>query len=72
ATPSLEKIEKILANLTKITTSWADDQGTLNCMINQLKDIVTKINEGKGSLGQLVNDPGLYKDLRQAVSGTRN
>lgn len=70
ATPSLEEIEKILANLTKITTSWADDQGTLNCMINQLKDIVTKINEGKGSLGQLVNDPGLYKDLRQAVSGT--
>ena len=70
ATPSLEDIQKILANLNKITASWADEQGTLNRMVNQLKDITTKINEGQGSLGKLVNDPALYNDLRQAISGT--
>lgn len=70
AAPSLEDVQKILANLAKFTTSLADETGDLNRTINQLSEITTKINAGKGSLGMLVNDPRLYKDLRQAVSGT--
>ncbi|MFP3868265.1 MAG: MlaD family protein [Desulfobacteraceae bacterium] len=70
ATPSLENLQNILANLNKITASWADERGTLNRMIKQLNEITVKINEGQGSLGMLVNDPGIYNDLRKAIAGT--
>lgn len=34
----------------------------------QLQQILTKINNGQGSLGKLVNDPGLYNNL-ESLSG---
>lgn len=34
----------------------------------QLQEILVKINNGKGSLGKLVNDPGLYDNL-ESLSG---
>lgn len=69
AGPSIEDIQEILANLSKITTNLADEQGDLNRLFAQLGDISAKINAGQGSLGKLVNDPELYNDLSQAISG---
>ena len=32
-------------------------------------DILEKVNNGTGTLGALVNDPGLYEDARALVGG---
>lgn len=37
-----------------------------------LESITGKIDKGDGSLGQLINDPTLYKDLKDTVSSTKS
>ena len=38
-----------------------------NSAIHKVDSIVTKINDGEGSIGRLLNDDQLYKDLDEAV-----
>jgi phospholipid/cholesterol/gamma-HCH transport system substrate-binding protein len=38
----------------------------------RLEAILAKVDEGQGSLGRLVNDPGLYDDLRTLSASYRN
>src|SRR5258706_2838984 len=52
-----------LADLVQKTTST---MGELQATAVQLKEIGTKINSGEGSLGALVNDKKLYRDLDSA------
>ena len=63
AGPSLEDLQKILHNLATFTDSLAEQgrgfEENFRCKSRQ---IVTKINAGKGSLGLLVNDPKLYQE----------
>jgi phospholipid/cholesterol/gamma-HCH transport system substrate-binding protein len=60
-TTSLNNLETAtgkFANL-KLDETLASLQGT----INQLNDVVKKVNSKDGSLGLLMNDPKLYKNL---------
>lgn len=43
--------------------------GQLNQAITELKQILEKINNGTGTLSALINDPGLYDELRALVGG---
>jgi phospholipid/cholesterol/gamma-HCH transport system substrate-binding protein len=43
-------------------------EGGLSKTIDQVLEIMTKINQGKGTVGLLVNDPKLYKETTQAVT----
>lgn len=38
----------------------------------RLEAILAKVDDGQGSLGRLVNDPGLYEDLRTLAASYRN
>ena len=63
-----EKINSVVTNLDKTTTklSELDLQKTLTTLdqtINELKLMVSKFNNDKGSLGLLLNDPTLYRNL---------
>jgi len=63
-----EKINNVVSNLDKATTNLAalDLQKTLTTLdatINDLKAMTAKFNDNKGSLGLLMNDPSLYKNL---------
>lgn len=72
AAPSLENIQKVLVNLEKLTEDLADPKGSFNQALTQIRETMTKINQGVGSLGLLVNDPTLYKEAAQAlVSGRK-
>jgi len=63
-----EKINSVVSNLDQATAKLAalDLQKTLTTLdatINDLKAMTAKFNDNKGSLGLLMNDPSLYKNL---------
>jgi phospholipid/cholesterol/gamma-HCH transport system substrate-binding protein len=71
AAPSLESIQKAFDNLSKITDDMVDPKGDFKQAIVNIKDIARKINAGEGTLGLLVSDPKLYKDVLETVAGAR-
>lgn len=54
-------VDKIIAKLTKI----ADNAGSL---IDNLSQIVAKVNSGKGSIGRLLNNDKMAKDMEKTVT----
>jgi len=59
-------------NLAQATSKLATemDQLQLKESIKNLNSILEKINNGRGSLGALINDPALYDDAKALVGGT--
>lgn len=66
--PGLENMEKILNNLVAITGDIKDPTSNFGKSINELYEIIGKINRGKGSLGLFINDPKLYQESIQAMN----
>ncbi len=67
-----ENIDNILKNFSTVSDSLvaADIPGTfqnLNRVADDLAVIIEKINNGEGSIGMLVNDEDLYKDLQRSA-----
>lgn len=71
AAPSLESIQKAFENLSKITEDMVSPEGDFKQAVVSIKDIARKINKGEGTLGLLVSDPKLYKDVLETVAGAR-
>lgn len=71
AGPSLEKLQKILDNVASLTGSMLGKEGSLTKTLDELREILKKINAGKGSLGLLVNDPKLYQETTQTIASAR-
>ncbi len=69
-----DKINSVMSNLDKTTAKFANlnVQNTLDNLdkaINELKNTIGNINNSNGTLGKLLNDPTLYKNL--ASSGNK-
>jgi phospholipid/cholesterol/gamma-HCH transport system substrate-binding protein len=71
AGPGLENLQKILDNVATLTGSLVGKEGGLTKTIDELQEIMKKINSGKGSLGLLVNDPKLYQETTQTLTSAR-
>ncbi len=71
ATPSLENVQKILSNLASITHEMTDRESNFNKFLSNVQEIVSKINQGKGTLGLIVNDPVLYRETAESMAGVR-
>jgi len=71
AGPGLENLQKILDNIAALTGSIVGKEGVLTKTIDELQEIMKKINAGKGSLGLMVNDPKLYQETTQAITSAR-
>jgi phospholipid/cholesterol/gamma-HCH transport system substrate-binding protein len=71
AGPGLENVQKILANLATLSESLVGKEGGLSKTIDQVQEIVTKINQGKGTAGLIVNDPKLYRETTETVAAAR-
>lgn len=54
-------VDKIIAKLTKIEDNAGD-------LIDNLSQVVAKVNSGKGSIGRLLNSDKLSKDLEGTVN----
>lgn len=71
---SLEKgnrIDQIAENLSQASKGLSEFANSKNMAktSKSLVEILDKVNNGVGTLGALVNDPGLYEDTRALVGG---
>jgi ABC-type transporter Mla subunit MlaD len=57
------KVDSLLTTLEATIADLRTSSDELEASLQQLSEILTKINEGQGSLGLLVNDPQLYHNL---------
>jgi phospholipid/cholesterol/gamma-HCH transport system substrate-binding protein len=69
---SNKSISNIMTNLSSVSDSLAaaNLKNTIekaNITLTQTSEILTKINSGKGSLGQLVNNESLYLSLNRTI-----
>lgn len=71
AAPSLEDVQKVLTNLVSLTSGMAKPGGDFPKILEEFRQIVTKVNEGKGTLGLLINDPALFKETTQTAAEVR-
>jgi phospholipid/cholesterol/gamma-HCH transport system substrate-binding protein len=71
AAPSLDDLQKVLTSLVAITGRMSEPDSEFGQIVTSFKEIVSKINTGKGSLGQLVNDPVLYRDTAETMTQVR-
>ena len=66
-----ENLNNIIANLSSFSDTLAQARvaetiNNINRAMIQVSDITTKINNGEGSLGMLVNDDSLYIELEKS------
>lgn len=71
AAPTLEDLQKVISNLVSLTDALAEPGSDTRKILGEVRDIVSKINAGKGTLGKLVNDSGLYGDTANAMGQVR-
>jgi phospholipid/cholesterol/gamma-HCH transport system substrate-binding protein len=45
--------------------------GDLRAMVADLRDVVAEVKQGKGTVGQLLADPGVYEDLKGLLGDAR-
>ncbi len=67
-----EKLERIMTNFADISDTlaqinFAETMANATGAINEVQEIVAKINSGEGSLGALINDKTLYTRLESAA-----
>ncbi len=65
-------IDNILTNFSTLSDSLAkadipETFAKINSVVGEVAEIVEKINNGEGSIGMLVNDENLYKDLQKSA-----
>jgi ABC-type transporter Mla subunit MlaD len=63
STQNKPAIDSSLASLKQTMGNFQEISAKLKDSNDQLNDILTKIDNGKGSLGKMVNDPSLYNNL---------
>ena len=68
-----DKISGVLTNLDKTATNLSQlnlkaTLDSLDATINNLKSLVGKFNTNEGTVGRLLNDPSLYKNLASTAN----
>ncbi len=62
---TLEEISRFLKNVSGLTT----DQ--ISKFIQNLNTLITRLNEGGGTTGRLINDPSLYNEIKNLTVTTK-
>jgi phospholipid/cholesterol/gamma-HCH transport system substrate-binding protein len=79
----LKSLNKLSSNLVDLSTQVKTQKGMLHEMVYgnsgthlsksaaKLESILSKIDEGEGTLGALVNDPTVYEDIKSMMGGAK-
>ena len=79
----LKNLNKLSKNLVELSTQIKSQKGllhemfygtsgnNLNKSMAKLESILSKIDEGEGTLGAFVNDPGVYEDIKAMTGGAK-
>jgi phospholipid/cholesterol/gamma-HCH transport system substrate-binding protein len=67
ATMDDAEVDKVVADIEKIAASLSETADVLGETAESISSVADKIDAGEGTLGLLVNDKGLYEDLRSAA-----
>lgn len=59
----MKSANKTLGTADELTRKLVTDAGQLGLLITEFRKTAEKINEGKGTVGQMLNDPKLYNNL---------
>lgn len=57
------EIDSTIASLTQASANLEQFSGDLEVTVTEINEILTKINSGTGTIGQLVNNPSLYHNI---------
>lgn len=68
STANKERVDSLMVNLQKTSDELQYLTRDMRETSGQLTNILRKINDGKGSLGLMVNDPSLYNNLDSLAS----
>jgi len=62
------QLDSTVRNLQQTTRNLAQFTDSLGATTHQLNLVLSKLDKGDGTLGRLLNDPGLYYDFRRLSS----
>ena len=62
------QLDSTLRNLQATSRNLATFTDSLRGTAQQLNAVIAKVNNGDGTIGKLLNDPGLYSDLRRLTT----
>jgi len=65
------EIDNSVSRLTSTSESLEELVGQLETLSNSMELVLRKVEKGEGSLGKLVNDDSLYKEMRTTLEDTR-
>lgn len=69
------RLPSILKNLDELTAglnqSFGKENDDLRVAMKSLKNVLTKVDQGKGTLGALVNDSSLHEDMKILLGGAQ-
>ena len=62
-----KELPVLVKNLNGAVETFADNRKSLEKTLKNLERITAKINEGRGTLGKLINDRSLYAEIKKSV-----
>lgn len=64
---TLLHLEKMLRPESKERRIIKDSIRSMERSLRQTEEIISKVNQGKGTLGKLINDPSIYDEAKSAI-----
>jgi phospholipid/cholesterol/gamma-HCH transport system substrate-binding protein len=61
-------IDSTMQNMQATTANLAELTNSLKSTTTRLDNVMAKVETGDGTLGRLLNDPGVYNELRQSLA----
>ncbi len=61
----------VAISINQLTATGNDLLGQINKLAGPTNEILTKANQGEGTLGQLINNPTLYKNIDATIAETK-
>lgn len=70
--PTLEKVDKVVANIEKITANLADPQGDVNRILKNAEKVTASLAKKESIIEMVVGDPETVKFIHEAIKKAKD